>query len=72
MRDTAATTLAVRRIVNDCADALGGSFSAEHGIGRKLAEELAKRADPAELLIMWRIKTAIDPAGIMNPGCLLS
>lgn len=71
MRDQTATTLAVRRIVDDCADALDGSFSAEHGIGRKLAAELVKRTDPVELSLMRRIKAALDPAGIMNPGCLL-
>jgi FAD/FMN-containing dehydrogenase len=71
LADPAETTLAVRRIVNDCAQALGGSFSAEHGIGRKLTAELAERTDPAGLLLMRMLKAAIDPSGIMNPGCLL-
>ncbi len=68
--DPTGTTLAVRRIVNDCAEALGGSFSAEHGIGRKLVDELALRTNPAGLQSMRSIKSAIDPHNIMNPGCM--
>ncbi|MBB3595058.1 FAD/FMN-containing dehydrogenase [Rhizobium sp. BK529] len=71
LTDQTGTVLAVRRIVNDCAQAHGGSFSAEHGIGRKLTAELIERTDPAALLLMRRLKAAIDPHGIMNPGCLL-
>jgi FAD/FMN-containing dehydrogenase len=70
--DPSATALAVRTIVNDCADTFGGSFSAEHGIGRKLVDELSLRTDPAALMSMQKLKKAFDPAGIMNPGCLLS
>jgi len=50
---------------------LGGSFSAEHGIGklkRYLMEEW--RGGP-ELELMQRIKRAIDPANLMNPGKVL-
>ena len=61
----------LRRIVNDCAMALSGTFSAEHGIGRKLTEELEARADPVTLALMRRIRAALDPQGIMNPACLL-
>jgi len=68
--DQAETTVAVRRIVNDCAQALDGSFSAEHGIGRKLAAELEERTSPAAFLLMKSIKAALDPGNIMNPGCL--
>jgi FAD/FMN-containing dehydrogenase len=70
--DPPATALAVRTIVNDCADTFGGSFSAEHGIGRKLVDELALRTDPAALMSMQKLKNAFDPGGIMNPGCLVS
>ncbi|MGF9567533.1 FAD-binding oxidoreductase [Neorhizobium sp. JUb45] len=69
--DPAGTVVAIRTIVNDCADALGGSFSAEHGIGRKLIDELRKRTDQAGFQSMQRLKDAFDPQGIMNPGCVL-
>jgi FAD/FMN-containing dehydrogenase len=51
---------------------LGGSISAEHGIGRLKAAELAARADPAELSVMRAVKHALDPKGILNPGKVLS
>jgi FAD/FMN-containing dehydrogenase len=70
--DPSASAMAVRTIVNDCADAWGGSFSAEHGIGRKLVDELALRTDTAGFQSMQTLKKAFDPRGIMNPGCLLS
>lgn len=49
----------------------GGSFSAEHGIGRLKAADLARWGDPARLSAMRAIKHALDPAGIMNPGAVL-
>ena len=55
----------------DLAESLGGSISAEHGIGRLKAAELARRADPVELSVMRAIKRAIDPKGILNPGKVL-
>ncbi|MEO0993869.1 MAG: FAD-binding oxidoreductase [Pseudomonadota bacterium] len=51
---------------------LGGSISAEHGIGRAKREDLVRFGDPAKLAAMRSIKQAFDPAGIMNPGALLS
>ncbi len=50
---------------------LGGSISAEHGIGRLKRDMLARFADPARLAAMRRIKQALDPNGIMNPGAVL-
>jgi FAD/FMN-containing dehydrogenase len=50
---------------------LGGSFSAEHGIGRMKRDLLAATHDPASLALMRTLKAAIDPAGIMNPGKVL-
>ena len=50
---------------------LGGSFSAEHGIGQLRAQQLARRADPAELAVMHSIKKALDPKGLLNPGKVL-
>ena len=49
----------------------GGSFSAEHGIGRLKVGDLARWGDPARLAAMRAIKDALDPAGIMNPGAVL-
>ena len=50
---------------------LGGSISAEHGIGQLKRAALAASASPVALEAMRRIKAAFDPAGIMNPGKLL-
>jgi D-lactate dehydrogenase (cytochrome) len=55
----------------DLVESLGGSISAEHGIGRLKAREFARRADPAELAVMHSIKKALDPKGILNPGKVL-
>jgi len=60
----------IKRIVHDLIDAHGGSFSAEHGIGRLKVGELARYGDPAKLAAMRAIKAALDPRGIMNPGAL--
>jgi FAD/FMN-containing dehydrogenase len=55
----------------DLVESLGGSISAEHGIGRLKAAEFARRADPVELAVMHEVKRALDPKGIMNPGKVL-
>jgi FAD/FMN-containing dehydrogenase len=47
---------------------LGGSFSAEHGIGLEKKATLNRLAGPVKLDLMRRIKRALDPRGIMNPG----
>jgi FAD/FMN-containing dehydrogenase len=56
----------------DLVGSLGGSISAEHGIGRLKAAELAARTDPAELSVMHALKDALDPTGILNPGKVLT
>lgn len=61
----------VTRIVHDMAVARGGSFSAEHGLGRVKVGEMQRYGDPAKLAAMRAIKTALDPNGIMNPGAVL-
>ena len=61
----------VNRIVHDLVVDLGGSISAEHGIGMLKREELARYKSPVELGMMRAIKTALDPLGIMNPGKIL-
>jgi len=62
---------AVSAFVHDLAVAAGGSISAEHGIGRMKAAELARTLAPARLAALRAVKSALDPAGIMNPGKLL-
>ena len=61
----------VKRLVHDMVDAMGGSVSAEHGIGRLKVGDLERYGDPAKLAAMRAIKVALDPAGIMNPGAVL-
>ncbi len=61
----------IKRAVHDLAHALGGSVSAEHGIGRLKIDDLERYGDPAKLAAMRAIKAALDPAGIMNPGAVL-
>ena len=58
--------------VHDLAVQLGGSFSAEHGVGVLKRGELQKYASPVALSTMRALKTALDPKGIMNPGKVLS
>jgi FAD/FMN-containing dehydrogenase len=57
--------------VFDLVGELGGSFSAEHGVGRLRAAQLARRTDAAELSVMHALKKALDPKGILNPGKVL-
>lgn len=65
-------TKTIKRLVHDIAADLGGSFSAEHGVGRAKMADLARYGDPAKLAAMRAIKAALDPQGIMNPGALLT
>jgi FAD/FMN-containing dehydrogenase len=57
--------------VHDVVASLGGSISAEHGIGQLKRQELVRFKSPIELDLMRRIKAAFDPRGILNPGKLL-
>jgi FAD/FMN-containing dehydrogenase len=56
------------RIVHDIVVSLGGAISAEHGIGLLRRDELAHYAAPLELEMMRKVKAALDPHGLMNPG----
>ncbi len=62
----------VKRIVHDLVDSMDGSISAEHGIGRLKVDDLNRYGDPAKLAAMRAIKSALDPAGIMNPGAVVT
>ena len=50
---------------------LGGSVSAEHGVGRLKVADIARFGDPVKLQLMRQIKDTLDPQGIMNPGAVL-
>ncbi len=62
---------AIMDTVNAVVRDLGGSFSAEHGVGRLKPYMMADWRGGAELALMRRIKAALDPRGIMNPGKVL-
>lgn len=57
--------------LNDIAMANGGSFSAEHGVGVKLAPKMERYKSSTELGMMRAIKQAFDPKGRFNPGKVL-
>ncbi|HVY13104.1 MAG TPA: FAD-binding oxidoreductase [Alphaproteobacteria bacterium] len=57
--------------LHDLAISLGGSISAEHGIGRFKREEFHRTAQPAHLAMMRDVKRALDPDNILNPGALV-
>lgn len=61
----------ITRQIHDLVDRLGGSFSAEHGIGKLKTDELERYEDPTALKLMRVIKTAIDPDNLLNPGKVL-
>ncbi|WP_299841955.1 FAD-binding oxidoreductase [uncultured Roseovarius sp.] len=62
---------AIKRVVHDLVHELGGSVSAEHGIGRLKVDDLERYADPVKMSAMRAIKDALDPKRIMNPGAVL-
>jgi FAD/FMN-containing dehydrogenase len=58
----------VNKIVYDAVSRHGGSISAEHGVGSLKVDSLPKYKDPVALGLMSRIKHALDPQGLLNPG----
>jgi FAD/FMN-containing dehydrogenase len=62
---------AMNEIVHGIVARLGGSYSAEHGVGQLKRALLARWKDPASLAMMRQIKAALDPNGVMNPGKVL-
>jgi FAD/FMN-containing dehydrogenase len=71
LADIADQKAAITDAVETLAVAQGGSFSAEHGIGQMRISGMAAHKSALELAMMRRIKTAFDPAGILNPGKIL-
>jgi FAD/FMN-containing dehydrogenase len=61
----------ITRFVDDLVTAVGGSISAEHGIGQLKRAEFARLAEPGRVHALRAIKQALDPLGIMNPGKLV-
>lgn len=62
----------VNRHLYDIVHALGGSISAEHGIGQLKRDLLPRYKTPVELALMRQVKDGLDPLGLMNPGKLFS
>jgi len=62
---------AVNDRVHDIVAELDGSISAEHGIGRLKRDSLRHYSDPVKLSLLKRLKTALDPKCIMNPGAII-
>jgi FAD/FMN-containing dehydrogenase len=69
--DDAPFRTTIKTAIHDLTHAMGGSISAEHGIGRLKVGDLETYADPVKLTLMRAVKAAFDPAGIMNPGAVL-
>jgi FAD/FMN-containing dehydrogenase len=61
----------IKHAVNAVAHELGGTFSAEHGIGQALTHDMSEFKAAVELDLMHGIKSLIDPLGIFNPGRVL-
>ena len=59
------------RLVHDIVRDFGGSFAAEHGVGRLKPGEVARLKSPVEVELMRRIKHALDPDARLNPGKLV-
>jgi FAD/FMN-containing dehydrogenase len=58
----------VNHVVYEVVSALGGSISAEHGLGQLKRDEIKRYKSGLELELMRSIKAALDPNGLMNPG----
>ena len=58
------------KAVHDVVDSLGGSISAEHGLGAMKSAEALRYKDPAQVAAMRAIRAALDPGRVMNPRVL--
>jgi FAD/FMN-containing dehydrogenase len=71
LTDLASDAPAITEIVEKAAMLVGGTFSAEHGIGQLRTKSLRKYRTPLELEMMHAIKRALDPLWLLNPGKVL-
>ncbi len=69
--DFIAQTPVINRIVYDLVCELGGSISAEHGLGQLKRNDVLQYKSMTEMNLMRSVKSALDPQGLMNPGKLL-
>jgi FAD/FMN-containing dehydrogenase len=63
---------AISRDVHDLVTRWHGSISAEHGIGQMKIDELERVGDPVAMMLLHKVKAALDPAGLLNPGKLVA
>ncbi len=66
--DDPALAKRIKEVIDATTFDLGGSFSAEHGIGLAKLDTMSRGKDPVALEVMRTLKAALDPKGIMNPG----
>ncbi|MEI7970002.1 MAG: FAD-binding oxidoreductase [Betaproteobacteria bacterium] len=64
-------TAALNRVVHDLVVRYGGSISAEHGLGQYRVDEAVRTRHPAEIALAQRIRAALDPGRVLNPGKVL-
>jgi FAD/FMN-containing dehydrogenase len=69
--DPAPALARAAQVLNAEVDAFHGSISAEHGIGRLKRADFEARLDPEKRRLLEGLKRLLDPAGLMNPGCVL-
>ncbi|MEM6635687.1 MAG: FAD-binding oxidoreductase [Pseudomonadota bacterium] len=67
-RDDETLKGSIKGAIDDIVTDMGGSFSAEHGVGKAKLSSMAARKNPVALDVMRAIKAALDPKGLMNPG----
>ena len=61
----------IKSTIHELVHEMGGSVSAEHGVGRLKVGDLERFGDAGKMVAMRAIKAALDPKGIMNPGAVL-
>lgn len=62
----------LNHLIHDIVTDLGGSISAEHGIGQLKRDELATRASSVKIQLLKKIKTALDEKNKLNPNKIIS